>query len=44
MTVELLYGRGKLAVSFPDELRITTIRKNPMPVAPDVCLPSQLRP
>jgi lactate racemase len=35
MNVDLLYGRGKLAVSFPDELRITTIRKNPMPVAPD---------
>ena len=35
MKVDLLYGRGKLAVPFPDELRITTIRKNPMPVAPD---------
>jgi len=35
MTVDLLYGRGKLAVTFPDELRITTIRKNPMPVALD---------
>jgi nickel-dependent lactate racemase len=35
MKVDLLYGRGKLAVTFPDELRVMTIRKNPMPVAPD---------
>jgi nickel-dependent lactate racemase len=35
MTVDLLYGRGKLAARFSEELRITTIRKKPMPVAPD---------
>jgi nickel-dependent lactate racemase len=35
MTVDLLYGRGTLAARFPDELHITTIRKYPMPAAPD---------
>jgi nickel-dependent lactate racemase len=35
MRVELLYGRGKLAVDFPENLCITTIRKKPMPAAPD---------
>src|SRR5512139_3564184 len=35
MTVDLLYGRGKLAAHFPDELHVTTIRKHPMPVVPD---------
>lgn len=35
MRVELLYGRGQLAVDFPENLRITTIRKKPMPIAPD---------
>ncbi|MCK7510333.1 MAG: hypothetical protein MZV70_43975 [Desulfobacterales bacterium] len=35
MRVELLYGRGKLAVDLPENLRVTTIRKKPMPVAPD---------
>jgi nickel-dependent lactate racemase len=36
MKVELLYGRGKLPVNLPDSLRITTIRKTPMPVMPDL--------
>jgi nickel-dependent lactate racemase len=35
MNVDLLYGRGKLTATFPDELRVTVIRKNPMPVAAD---------
>src|SRR5512136_2311667 len=35
MTVDLLYGRGTLEASFPDELQITTIRKCPMPAVPD---------
>jgi nickel-dependent lactate racemase len=35
MRVELLYGRGRLAVDLPENLRVTTIRKKPMPVAPD---------
>ena len=35
MTVDLLYGRGRLAVRFPEELHITTIRKHPMPAVPD---------
>jgi len=35
MKVELLYGRGKLPVTLPDGLQITTIRKKPMPVAAD---------
>ncbi len=33
MRVELLYGRGRLAVDFPENLNVTTIRKQPMPVA-----------
>jgi nickel-dependent lactate racemase len=33
--IELLYGRGKLPVHLPDGLRITTIRKKPMPAASD---------
>jgi nickel-dependent lactate racemase len=35
MNVDLLYGRGKLTAGFPEELRVTVIRKNPMPVAAD---------
>src|SRR5512138_1133321 len=35
MNVDLLYGRGKLSAEFPEELRVTVIRKNPMPVAGD---------
>jgi nickel-dependent lactate racemase len=35
MRVELLYGRGRLAVDFPENLELTTIRKQPMPVAAD---------
>jgi nickel-dependent lactate racemase len=35
MKVDLLYGRGKRVVNFPDPLRVTEIRKKPMPVAPD---------
>ncbi|MCU0592965.1 MAG: nickel-dependent lactate racemase, partial [Desulfobacterales bacterium] len=35
MRVELLYGRGRLAVDFPENLNVTTIRKQPMPVAAD---------
>ena len=35
MRVELLYGRGRLDVDFPENLELTTIRKQPMPVAAD---------
>jgi len=35
MRIELLYGRGKLPVTFPDDLQVTMIRKKRMPVAPD---------
>jgi nickel-dependent lactate racemase len=35
MRVELLYGRGKLGVELPQNLFVTTIRKQPMPAAPD---------
>jgi nickel-dependent lactate racemase len=35
MNIELLYGRGRLPVVFPDDLQVTVIRKKPMPVAPD---------
>jgi nickel-dependent lactate racemase len=35
MKIELLYGRGTLPVTFPDDLQVTTIRKKRMPVAPD---------
>ena len=35
MRVELLYGRGRLDVDFPENLELTTIRKQPMPVADD---------
>jgi nickel-dependent lactate racemase len=35
MKIELLYGRGKLPVTFPDNLQVTAIRKKRMPVAPD---------
>ena len=35
MLVELRYGRGSLAVSLPDALEVTVVRKPPMPVLPD---------
>lgn len=35
MRVELLYGRGQLVLELPENLLVTTIRKQPMPVAPD---------
>jgi nickel-dependent lactate racemase len=35
MRFELLYGRGKLAVDVPEHLQVTSIRKQPMPVASD---------
>src|ERR1700759_3352257 len=35
MDVELLYGRGKLAVHLPDDLQVTVGRKPPMPILPD---------
>jgi nickel-dependent lactate racemase len=35
MRLDLLYGRGRLAVDFPENLDLTTIRKQPMPVAAD---------
>ncbi len=35
MKVELLYGRGKLAVDLPEKLSVTAIRKQPMPVVSD---------
>jgi len=35
MRIELLYGRGKLPVTFPDDLQVTTICKKRMPVARD---------
>jgi nickel-dependent lactate racemase len=35
MKIELLYGRGKLPVTLPDDLHVTVIRKNRMPVAAD---------
>jgi nickel-dependent lactate racemase len=35
MRIELLYGRGKLAVDLPENLRVTTVRKKPMPIVPD---------
>jgi len=33
--LELNYGKGQLAVHLPDELRVTVIRKPPMPVLAD---------
>ncbi|MBV9106757.1 MAG: nickel-dependent lactate racemase [Verrucomicrobia bacterium] len=35
MQVELNYGRSKLRVELPDSLRITVLRKPPMPVVPN---------
>jgi len=35
MKIDLLYGRGKLAVDFPDHLQVTTIRKRTMAAATD---------
>ncbi|MGE5256641.1 MAG: nickel-dependent lactate racemase [Hyphomicrobiales bacterium] len=35
MKIELLYGRAKLPVRFPEDLQVTTIRKKRMPLAPD---------
>jgi nickel-dependent lactate racemase len=35
MRVELNYGRHKLPVDLPDELRVTVLRKPAMPVLPD---------
>ena len=35
MDIELNYGRKKLAVSLPDDLEVTVIRKPDMPVLPD---------
>ncbi len=35
MDVDLNYGKGSLAVHLPAELRVTVIRKPPMPVASD---------
>jgi nickel-dependent lactate racemase len=35
MKAELLYGRGKLLVNFPDHLDVTHFRKKPMPTALD---------
>ncbi len=35
MRVELLYGRGQLVIELPENLLVATIRKQPMPVAPD---------
>jgi nickel-dependent lactate racemase len=35
MRVELLYGRGKLAVDFAEKLHVTAIRKKAMPVVSD---------
>jgi len=35
MRIDLLYGRGKLAMDVPENLHVTAIRKQPMPVASD---------
>ena len=35
MKIDLLYGRGKLAVDFPDHLQVTTVRKRAMATATD---------
>jgi len=35
MRLELLYGRGKLAVDVPGNVHVTAIRKQPMPVVSD---------
>ncbi|MBV8141266.1 MAG: nickel-dependent lactate racemase [Verrucomicrobia bacterium] len=35
MQVQLNYGRSKLSVELPDSLKITIVRKPPMPVLPD---------
>ena len=35
MKIDLLYGRGKLAVDFPDHLQVTTVRKRAMAAATD---------
>jgi lactate racemase len=35
MRVELSYGRGTLAVSLPDDLSVTVVRKPAMPAVPD---------
>src|SRR5437868_3569147 len=35
MRVELNYGRRKLPIELPDQLRVTVLRKPAMPVLPD---------
>jgi hypothetical protein len=35
MQVELNYGRGKLPIQLPDDLQVTVLRKQPMPVLAD---------
>ena len=35
MQVELNYGRGKLPIQLPDDLQVTVLRKQPMPVPAD---------
>jgi len=35
MQVELNYGRGKLPIRLPDDLQVTVLRKQPMPVLAD---------
>jgi len=35
MPIELLYGRGTLPLTLPDDLDVSVVRKRPMPVAAD---------